>query len=406
MHGCPRWSSLYADRQTAAGARLLSTFLAEFDGFAGSSARMDILRTLDLRRATLEALVQDGTINVALAGDLLEAMQERARPVAPKRLGVLGEAHLRAALTGWWGVDADAFRSRSTTGDTEHLPYVLEVACGWQTEETEEERGQRLCCGVNFAPTLGVPWSELYGWCDTAQLDTDDPVTLVAHVTCPWLQATDRGKRSVTLPEKVEEAFQALVLKTLEPWTKLKAHIRREGRRRALATERARKAQRPMTTKEAAWQVIEEAYRLASDDGRLPANARQIMYAARPLIIALMGNPQPWKQSASFTQTLLPDFVAEHPELTADWDVVYDARGHFREPHTHYELGIGTVEVRASLSLWTSRIGTSVAAPRLSHAIQTWGPTFRYQYALFVEKEGFDPLLDRRRSRSAMTWRA
>ena len=386
---------VHADRQTEAGARLLSTFLAEFDGFAGSAPQGDVLRALGLRRASLEALVQDGTINRQLAGDLLQAMQARARPIAPKYLGILGETHLRAALTEGWGVDANTIRAGKTLGVAEHLPYVLEVACGWQTEDTEEERGQQRCCGVNFAPTLGVPWPALYGWCDTAQLDDEDPVTLVAHITCPWLQATDRGKRAVTLPEKVEEEFQALVLKMVEPWTKLKAKIRREGRRHALAEERARQTTRPMTTKAAAWQVMEEAYLLASDAGRLPANARQIMYAARPLIIALTGNPQPWKNSAYFTQTLLPNFVAEHPERTADWDVVYDARGHFREPHTTYEFGIGTVEVRRYLSLWTSRPATSVTSPQLSHAVHTWGPACRYQYALFVEKEGFDPLLER-----------
>lgn len=39
-----------------------------------------------------------------------------------------------------------------------------------------------------------------------------------------------------------------------------------------------------MSIKDAAWQVMEEAYLKASSNGRLPANARQIMYAARPKI--------------------------------------------------------------------------------------------------------------------------
>jgi hypothetical protein len=36
-----------------------------------------------------------------------------------------------------------------------------------------------------------------------------------------------------------------------------------------------------------------------------------------------------------------------------------------------------------------------VEAPTLSHAALTWGPALRYQYALFIEKEGFDALLER-----------
>ena len=41
--------------------------------------------------------------------------------------------------------------------------------------------------------------------------------------------------------------------------------------------------------KTAAWKVMEAAYMKASDGGELPANARQIMYAARPEILRLAG---------------------------------------------------------------------------------------------------------------------
>jgi hypothetical protein len=36
---------------------------------------------------------------------------------------------------------------------------------------------------------------------------------------------------------------------------------------------------------------MEEAYNKVSDNGRLPANARQIMYAARPYIQEKTGKP-------------------------------------------------------------------------------------------------------------------
>jgi hypothetical protein len=87
--------------------------------------------------------------------------------------------------------------------------------------------------------------------------------------------------------------------------------------------------------------------------------------------------------------------MQEHPDLTADWDVVFDARGHFREPHTAYEFGLGTLEVRQYLRLWTVQMDLQLESLTLPHAITTRGPTHRYRYALFVEKEGFDPLLSR-----------
>jgi hypothetical protein len=148
--------------------------------------------------------------------------------------------------------------------------------------------------------------------------------------------------------------------------------------------------------KDAAWQVMEQAYLSVSDNNQLPANARQIMYVARPLIMALTGGKF-WKHSSSFTQGALPDFIMANPELTKDWDVVFDARGHFAEPHTHRRIGLGTVEVRDYVGAWQDCIDDQLHEITLNMSCPTHGPTHRYRYALFVEKEGFDALLERAR---------
>jgi hypothetical protein len=57
-------------------------------------------------------------------------------------------------------------------------------------------------------------------------------------------------------------------------------------------------------------------------------------------------NGKCWKNSQYFTQHLLPDYMDEYPDKTANWDVVFDARGHLREPHTGLMIGLGTLEVR------------------------------------------------------------
>ena len=80
-----------------------------------------------------------------------------------------------------------------------------------------------------------------------------------------------------------------------------------------------------------------------SGNGSLPANARQLMYAARGHIQKVTGQEL---DSNYFTQTLLPDYVME---TGVSWDVVYDARGHFNEPHAGHGFGIGTLEVRRYL---------------------------------------------------------
>ena len=65
---------------------------------------------------------------------------------------------------------------------------------------------------------------------------------------------------------------------------------------------------RGVSFKDAAAQIMEDAYNKVSDNGRLPANARQIMYAARPYIQEKTGKPL---KDSYFTQTLLPNYVME-----------------------------------------------------------------------------------------------
>jgi Protein of unknown function C-terminus (DUF2399) len=160
-----------------------------------------------------------------------------------------------------------------------------------------------------------------------------------------------------------------------------------------LRQERDEKKKLEAVIKDAAYAVMKDAYLAASANGTLPANARQIMYAARPLVMLRTGG-KCWEESSYFTQTLLPDYVAAHLDETADWDVVYDARGHFAEPHVRKRLGLGTLEVRSYVNSWHSNVNADLNL-ELDDLYPTKGPASRYNFALFVEKEGFDALLER-----------
>jgi hypothetical protein len=146
---------------------------------------------------------------------------------------------------------------------------------------------------------------------------------------------------------------------------------------------------RQMSIKDAAWQAMTDAYLAASDGGKLPANARQIMYAARPTILKLTGHDK--LNDVYFTQTLLPDYMEAHPDACRDWDVVFDARGHFSEPHTGRTVPLGTIDVRGYLGEWPW-LGPAVELTA-DERYPTSGPRNRYRNVLFIEKEGFDPLL-------------
>jgi hypothetical protein len=137
--------------------------------------------------------------------------------------------------------------------------------------------------------------------------------------------------------------------------------------------------------KEAAWSVMEAAYKAASGSRGLPATARQIFYQARPKIMALTDDKE--LQYGYFSQTLLPDYIEEHGVA---WNVVYDARGSFAEPHTNRRIGCGTIEVSNYLRALT---GPKVApAGFLDAGVNVIGPSGGYSGVLFCEKEGFNPL--------------
>src|SRR6202048_132566 len=148
----------------------------------------------------------------------------------------------------------------------------------------------------------------------------------------------------------------------------------------------SRMTKEPRTSqKEAAWEIMEEAYMAASGNGRLPAMARQIYYQARPKIMAMTDDKE--LQYNYFSQTLLPDYIEEHG---VDWNVVYDARGHFEEPHTNRRIGCGTIEVGNYLH--AMKEPKIVGAGFDDASADVIGPSGGFSGVLFCEKEGFNPL--------------
>src|SRR5262249_17485084 len=136
----------------------------------------------------------------------------------------------------------------------------------------------------------------------------------------------------------------------------------------------------------------------ASSAASIPLSTASLQSASGhkrgPWPICMESSFQIWKRSSDFTQRLLPDFMNENPQRTKDWDVVYDARGRLTEPHTGIVINLGTREVREYIAAWMDEAPALCTAPFLiSTSYLTKGPAHRYRFALFVEKEGFAPLI-------------
>jgi DNA topoisomerase 6 subunit A-like protein len=188
---------------------------------------------------------------------------------------------------------------------------------------------------------------------------------------------------SDTLAERLKDS----VLGVTKDWAKQRKAEERHAS--AAANRRARlvRASDYYNFKSAAFEVMEKAYMAASANGKYPASARQVMYQARPFIQEKMGGQQLSDQY--FCQQLLPDYMEEYG---VDWDITYDDRGHFTEPHTEHSIGLGTISVRKYLA--------SIKTPKFKEpdfaagSIDTRGPSGCFGAVLFIEKEGFVPLFE------------
>jgi DNA topoisomerase VI subunit B len=376
--------------------KTLREFVSEFHGLAGTAKQKSVVGAAGLANAWLHDLVGGNDVDAEAVQRLLKAMQVAARPVKPRALGVIGEQHLSSRLVTRWGCAQDSIRYKRVVGDAKGLPFVLEVAFG--IHEENEETDRRIVAGVNWSPALQCPFDDLPYRLGEMRVDEEDPVTVIAHLACPRPDFTDRGKGRLSLPYEMEQALDKCVRSVGKRWKEERRQGDRDGRLRQQQIERMRKAQRrkQLTLKGAAKQVMEEAYLHASGNKSDPANARQVMYAARRRVLELTGG-RCWKHSSYFTQTLLPWFIEANPELTADWNVVFDARGRLIEPHTGKRIDLGTLEVRNYIQGWTSTCPDRPSAITIPTICPTHGPLNRYRFALFVEKEGFYPLLERHR---------
>ena len=190
--------------------------------------------------------------------------------------------------------------------------------------------------------------------------------------------------KAAARPRSIANDIIDVVETATSKWTRQKKSEERHPGNIRYRTARMTREPR-VTQKDAAWEILEDAYMAASGNGSLPASARQIFYQARPKIMATTEN----KELAYnyFSQTLLPNYVEEHGLV---WNVVYDARGHFLEPHTNRRIGCGTIEVGNYLHAMKE---PKIVPARFTDAnINIIGPDGNLAAVLFCEKEGFNPL--------------
>jgi hypothetical protein len=311
------------------------------------------------------------TLNIGDATSVLYKLQESHQPIPPGQLGFIGPDAYDACY---------CRREDIATIGGVALPFVAETWANCHRAERGSGSAY-ISLLLNRTPVVSAQLSGSSGsgrlgisGCGLnrgAEVPTGR-YRIIVSLIVPYAQLTGDGKTPDLAP------FGSAIVECI---------------RRACCRAH-RQIERPddeLSIKDAAWSVMREAYLAASSGSTLPANARQIMYAARRQILELTGKSS--LNDQYFTQTLLPDYVEEHPDQCASWDVVFDARGSLIEPHTGKEVPLGTLEVRQYIG---ERPAFVRAADLTSSPLfPTSGPTHRYRNLLFIEKEGFRPLLEK-----------
>lgn len=334
--------------------RTVADFIGQFRGLSSTVKRSEIAKSIGIARMPLDDFFAKGDGHAAM---LLDELAKHGKPVKPHDLGVIGEAHLRE-LFGTTKPASFQYRKVEVISDDD-IPFLIEVAFAWAPDFID----RLLVAGLNWSITVqGDPFQSLStdDEGDVESLDTiltdnyageDEPIEFFLHVASPGLSFLDRGKNKVNLPVEVDKAIVEAVLDVTKKWTKQRKAEEKDASAARRRDQKLARAEKPASIKDAAYAVMSDAYAAASDNNTLPANARQVMYAARPDIIETTGEEV--LNDSYFTQTLLPDYMNENREETKDWDIVWSDRGHFTEPHDGERFGLGTLATRAYLKSYT-----------------------------------------------------
>jgi hypothetical protein len=343
-------------------------FIKQFRGLSSTQRQKHITDSIPAAVRRLSNLVvNDHGLDDYTIYNLLSLMKQETKPVPPEMLGIIGQAHFQRFFEG-----PIKYYCCKHKGE---IPFVVEAAFGYNEHLTKP----KFSFGLNFSPTFSDPFANIYltdgkdkqgygiyGLASRFELNYNDKARLIVHVTHPCLTFNDKGKGHINPDEELRKAAGLAVA------TVLKGHytLRKKSDKQSAAEERhereAMEIARPkqMSLKEAVFRVLPEAIVRASD-GNFEFQDRQLYYQVRPLIAQYTNKELTFSY---FSPPLLTEYEEQHGEIPG---LLFDGRGHFQEPHEAIEFELGTKEVN-------------------NYEIPEW----EYDKILFIEKEGFKPILD------------
>ncbi len=144
-----------------------------------------------------------------------------------------------------------------------------------------------------------------------------------------------------------------------------------------------------------AGEILPKAYAHGSGDGKFTLAKRNFYYAAREHFAKATGKEITYDRF----KTILLQFMNRNPKQTAEWKITADPRGTFWLPNTAHatNIPVGTIQIDNYLSCLDARFDEL----NFDHLIPVqWPlnrPSQRFSAVLYIEKEGFGPMLQEAR---------
>lgn len=130
-------------------------------------------------------------------------MKANAKPVKPKRLGVIGESHFRQRFEAM-GCIPKSIRYRRAMPKN-GMPYVIETAFA----KCDDDESRVIFTGANWSSAINNPFRSFGGTGEgletvlaNARAGGNEPILLAIHLAHPRVEYTDRGKSAMVLSDE------------------------------------------------------------------------------------------------------------------------------------------------------------------------------------------------------------
>ncbi len=141
---------------------------------------------------------------------------------------------------------------------------------------------------------------------------------------------------------------------------------------------------------EVAAEILPTAYQHASGDGQYTVSQRQMYYASREAFKEKTGREIKYSY---FSQTILRRYLNQHDP---GWKITADSRGKFTIPNgaNERQIPVGTIQIDDYLLNDRDDGDREIEEVSIQKQWPSWREGERYAAVLYIEKEGFDPVLE------------